>query len=350
MMAKLLLYSDLHFYDNGNDRLKVQVDTCTWIANMVSKTKPDYVVNCGDTNDRHEVMSVSAIHAMGKGIGAINDAAKEVGASHIILMGNHDQYRRDGSVSIAPVLRFSDNTIVVESEWVGGSIAALAYHKSLDEFNERLDFIIKRNRAKLKILLLHQPIQNAYHRPGIPDLHGSEYKPLSGLTAFCGHYHHPQMMEAFGSPYLFIVGSPCYYGWSDTINDNPRGILLFNTENGKWKRVENPHGPLYHTVETLKELTDYKSVGKRLHVRILARTQRTFDRASELLEDLEKVFLSVSVVDHRDVQAIEERTIVDASGINPEDLVRDIVASNSGELNPDLLCKEGLDIINSVRK
>lgn len=347
---KALLYSDIHFYDDGEDRLKYQVETCGWIAELIEKYKPGLVANLGDTNDRHESMSISAIHAMGEGIGRIDAAVQGLDnwCPHLILMGNHDQYRRDGSVSIAPVLRFSERTMVVEDVYrPSKEVLAIAYHRSNEEFTERLNKISKRGRPKL--LLIHQPVQGAYHRPGISDIHGADYKPLPETVCFAGHYHHPQTMEAFGSPYLFVIGSPCYYGWSDTINDHPRGCLLYDSDKHRWKRFENPHGPIYHTIYDLKA-NHLKPIGKRLNLRIVAQTTEMLERAKELKPKMERVFSSVSIQDRRDVEVEEESDIEDTSSINPEEIIESVVSQGDlDELQPEKLRKEGLDIMRSVR-
>lgn len=96
-------------------RLDNIIECANWIAEEIRTRKPKIVVNGGDTNNSIGVVSSEALSAIGKCMSIINKACEDVGAEHMILLGNHDMGILSNTVTSVDHLEYlSDITLVTE--------------------------------------------------------------------------------------------------------------------------------------------------------------------------------------------------------------------------------------------
>jgi DNA repair exonuclease SbcCD nuclease subunit len=242
----LLLYSDYHFLDEPSPargvppRLEVQERTAAWIAEQVRAVRPEIVVNAGDTNHLHGHVGIPALDVMARAIRTISQAARRVGAEHLILAGNHDQADRRGRYTVLPALAGKGVTLVTDG-WCSPPLGAIAHQWEAEEFTARARDMAARG---VRLLVIHQDLQGAAWNPQRRAEVGLDPKRLRRLDferVFAGHYHHPQTVRG-----VCVVGSVAYYDWNDYVLPLARGVVLYRS--GKVERLANPHAVVRHTV------------------------------------------------------------------------------------------------------
>lgn len=253
---RVFVFSDLHFFRN-KPWLK---DTCSWLASEIRLQDPDIIVFCGDLNHTHGYVDIDVLDAMAQGVKEISDAAGK--RPLLMLSGNHDQASRDGKENVLAAFRSSVHCITGDPEliWNGPAWAGIgcAYpprdpQKYLSALADRISEVRQSGNQGPIVLFTHWELNDI---PYTPIAGKSSDHPISipeGVALIVnGHYHHPATYTD-RKPAVVIVGSPCYHNYSDMIVPEPRGyVVLELNESGSRSvlRIANPHGPLYHTIDT----------------------------------------------------------------------------------------------------
>ena len=81
---KVLLIGDIHIKIN---KLDLSLKFLSWLNKLIRETKPDIVVNLGDSLDNHAVIRSEALNELMKHIFTIVD----MGIPYVYVKGNHDQ-------------------------------------------------------------------------------------------------------------------------------------------------------------------------------------------------------------------------------------------------------------------
>ena len=330
---RVLFYSDVHYFvDKASlpglpPRQETQRRTAEWVAETIQTLQPDMVVNGGDIKETHSHIDMASLDLLLSCENHITKVCHDMGIPRVVIAGNHDQASRDGSLTILPAMRKTKQTHLVEGvkvvEHDGFSLASIAHRYDLDE--------TRKNLRKVKgadFVVVHQDI---LHADWIPEVRESDV----GLSVdevldaapygAGGHFHHPQQLdERFA-----IIGSPCYYSWSDRPVDLPRGVMVW--EDGKFGWVENPYTPIFATVSSFANAkkTVKRFDGRTIALKVKCQDEEDFEKASQSKGLRKRTAYLRIVKDYQDgikKGAIpEEVRIVKAKGGRSEDLVESVV-------------------------
>lgn len=247
-MPKFLYTSDWHWQNDQAGGLPLRRQAVKWTCDLVKERRPDLYGNLGDSSVAHGWIETDVLHDMVHGFRVIGATCDEVGATSVLLIGNHDQTDREGRISLAPAFQGAHRRIVErQSRFSVGDVVvgALAYCRDEKTFRERLESL-----GDVDVLLVHQDADGASWRPGTPPAN-AWLKPheVKAPRVFGGHFHHPQIVSAT-DPQFVIVGSMFYMSHHDTLLPTPRGALWWDSDTNALEWIEFPFGPIYHSVPT----------------------------------------------------------------------------------------------------
>lgn len=192
--------------DNGlNSRFYYGLETLKQAARVANGGT--LVIN-GDLFDHRRFLEIDVLVHTYRTITEIARTLDKV----IIVVGNHDQFLRDGSVHSTEIFKFTSKNIVVVDTWqiidLGpeyGSTSLCCHAFSLDIESVK-DFVINKASLVGGILVLHQEVVGASMGHSIcekglrmDDLHADKF-----TYVMLGHFHAPQSLAAN----VFYIGSP----------------------------------------------------------------------------------------------------------------------------------------------
>jgi DNA repair exonuclease SbcCD nuclease subunit len=179
------------------------------VRRVVVETKPDMVVNLGDTfNDhavlRSELMSVFRMHIL--------HIVKMLDIPYYYILGNHDQYQpKDNKYHALETFKDIVGFHVIDRVTKVGNITMVPYIAEIEKFPTETQ----------EICFAHQTFIGAdygYHRPDI----GVNADNVSAKIIISGHIHKKQ---SFGK--VFYVGSAFSQDANDI--DQLKGLHIFDT-------------------------------------------------------------------------------------------------------------------------
>ena len=203
-----------------NSRLKSVSDVLLFAADRAAGGV--LVIN-GDLFHNRETLGIDVINVVISAIRACADRCSEV----VISAGNHDQYKRDGSVSSLVMLDYMKGVSVVPSE--GASLTFGRGSRAIHILPHTVDHEKVRQFVKSVdggTLVLHQGVAGAL----IGNAVSTSSLKLSDLEAerfdhvILGDYHKPQKM----AKNVWYIGSPVQHDWGEA-GDEKR-ILVLDTE------------------------------------------------------------------------------------------------------------------------
>ncbi len=312
---KVLVFSDLHFFHTRSSYL---LETCRWIADEIERTTPDLVVFGGDANHTHDYIDIETLEALTRGFSEIISRLPEC-ADFVVIPGNHDQASSDGKQTVLSIFRGHTRVSVMDTPSCSscGRFVFAPYPptapKQLEDYTSALQVACLRAREKcsdLPILISHWELKDVPYKPGDTP-RGTRGRIAEGFKLVVnGHYHHPVYYPSLNGCPVLLVGSPCYHNYSDSIVEEPRGVLLLaDTEDvgtsrvacpGWWYgRLENPHGPIYHTVKA-EDLPSFgaasaTSLSKRLKLRVVVSSVEAYEELRPKLAALQDAVESLRV-------------------------------------------------------
>lgn len=329
---KVMVFSDLHFF-RGRSYL---LDTCQWVAGMVEQTRPDLVVFGGDLNHSHSYVEVDTLHAMTQSFEAVARAAVKVtGKKLVAISGNHDTALKDGGKNILQAIGFvSDNMQVITDPTRDGDFLFVPHPPA----NKDAYFAFNKRAAEVGAgavaMFSHVELADVRYTPA--SSHCTEHPfevPSSVKLIVNGHYHHPEVRDG-GGRRVVIAGSPCYHSYADMMVSTPRGVVVVTNPTGSADVVwhKNPHGPIYHTIETsqIEAISRHQDVG-RMMLRVKVESQQDYEASKEGINLLRQHATSVRVVG-ANTKASSSIYKAETSTIgltSPEDLVSAYVRKNS---------------------
>lgn len=268
---RFLVFSDLHFF-RGRPYL---LDTCNWIAEQVFKHRPDTAVFCGDLNHSHNQVETDVLHDLAEAMSNIASVAKNNNIPFVAISGNHDTTLKSSGKNIVSALGRLCPAIqpVTEPTLLFGNL--YAPHPPVEEeaLKRYTDAIHTYAATATGIMFSHLELADIRYTPVASTCTEHPFViPDSIRTVVNGHYHHPERRSVAGKD-IVIVGAPCYHTYADLMVDDPRGIVLLDVDNRgaikKLDRIENPHGPIFHTIEVsqIPALMGHPAV-KRMRVRV----------------------------------------------------------------------------------
>lgn len=266
-----LLLSDLHFKHHDLDRVR---KTAQWIVTAAERNKVGRVVVCGDLLTSRTMHSTHVLSACYRFIGQLSEVVPRV---HIVL-GNHDlAYRRDYQTTaldalnirrLAPFVTLHSD--VARHEWDGRRVLLLPFREEQEELTKAVAALCP-TEAGNTVAFAHLAINKAITQrhvvsTSVEKPRGANSITYRGLTGpdqfaslartFTGHFHshqtitqersHRRDVDLQGS--ITYLGSPLQLSWSD-LNDEQRGVVLFDPETLEHKILVNPHAVGYTTAD-----------------------------------------------------------------------------------------------------
>ena len=250
---KILVYSDLQA-DTGNERLfsdptkslrlwcvsKLYRD----LENVYREHRCDALFDLGDTFDDRTAIDIPTIDTVITSLEWLPDNQE-----HTRLIGNHDQYQRNGSIHNGKLLAqyfktIDDRRIQVMGDWTAFFVSYPADHAELTAW---LIKEARRIRAP-KILFGHFQVEGSYFQSG-QALTGIPQEALKEFSlVLLGHIHLPQAV----TPKIHYVGSPFQQDWGEVGQSKRVGIVNTNDLSVTW--VPLTGYPEYRSI-SLKDFT-----------------------------------------------------------------------------------------------
>lgn len=218
---KILFIGDPHLKINRFDLAK---DFLRWVDTVIQQTKPDLVVNLGDTFDTHavvrsEVMTEFIVH--------VKSTIKI--CPYIYLLGNHDQYKPSDSKYHA----LKHLKSLVKDFHVIDEVVDLYGMTFVPYIHNTNDF----PKQTLPICVAHQTFKGADFGD-ITTKDGVDASSIRGTQLFIsGHIHKRQRLVTGGAEVLY-VGSPFSQSVSDI--NQIKGVSIIDTETLKEEFITCP--------------------------------------------------------------------------------------------------------------
>jgi DNA repair exonuclease SbcCD nuclease subunit len=209
-----------------NSRLKDISDSLLFAADQACGG--DFVIN-GDLFHNRETIGIDVIHVV---VETISKCAARC-SSVVISAGNHDQYKRDGSVSPLVMLSRIKGVHVVPRDGtsltLGGNQRVHLLPHTVDHEKVR-DFV---RSVSGGVLVLHQGVAGAMLNGIIStsSLTLQDLQPDRFDFVVLGDYHKPQKL----AKNVWYVGSPVQHDWGEA-GDEKR-ILVLDTDRQEMKSV-----------------------------------------------------------------------------------------------------------------
>ncbi|KAK4080924.1 hypothetical protein Trihar35433_2029 [Trichoderma harzianum] len=275
--VRWMLLSDIHFKHHDRDRIW---QTAKWIVAEAERNKITRAVICGDLLTSRTMQLTHVLSACYRFIGLLSDVVPRV---HILL-GNHDlSYRRDyqttalaalGINRLAPYVSLHSG--IAHHEWDGRRILLLPFREDQNELTQAVT-ALGPNEASKTVAFAHLAINKAITQRHVvnagvdkPRVTSSvTYRGLTGpdqfaslARTFTGHFHSHQTIrnnvDLQGS--ITYLGSPLQLSWAD-LNDEQRGVVLFDPETLEHELLVNPHAVSYTTANIQQVLDGQVSKG-----------------------------------------------------------------------------------------
>ena len=264
---RILVYSDLQA-DIGGERL-FNDPTCSlrlWcvekfyrdLQRIYTEHKCHALYDLGDTFDDRTAIDIPTINTVIKGLEWLPP-----GNNHVRLIGNHDQYQKNGSIHNGRLLSQYFNTIDKRRIQMMDNWAAFFVSYPADHL-ETAEWLLKEaSRIDCpKLLFGHFQVEGAFLNNSTT-LTGI---PKSTLQKFdlvmLGHIHIPQAV----TPKIHYIGSPFQQDWGETNQQKRVGIVDTSTLTVQWVPLEGY--PEYRSV-TLEDFNRVENEANEHRYRVI---------------------------------------------------------------------------------
>lgn len=282
---KVLIFSDIHFGENLNSPLKLDIacKNIDFIIDLIKKYKINNVIFCGDWFHSRASLSVNTFY---KSYQALSKLTSNINGKLYMIVGNHDSYYKN-SIDIHSLKSFEQisNVQIIESiETIiidGKKLTFCPWGTNLDNLKN----------IKSDYLFGHFEPNGAELAGSISQ--GSDYS-INDLTSICstvfsGHYHISKEYPTETGT-LIMVGSPSQQNWGDI--NTKRGCYIFIPKFNKYSFIENTEAPihnkfLYSEILEKKKLPDKKEIENNF-IKLIIDCPYKYSRINELLEKFHK--------------------------------------------------------------
>lgn len=258
---KWLLFSDPQFDeqwsyarpgDRGqSSRLLDQIKCLEWSFQVSIKEGCVGHITLGDVFDSRTELSLPVIDAVCSAYqrGLALARKKNPDFKLVFLVGNHDAYLRNASVT--SLRMFDGYATVVSKPQVVDQFALVPWNDNRSEYVAALSAATK--TADAKFLMSHGIIKGAVPDPEIGfdvDL----FAPHLWKGVWMGDVHGP-IDGIGGKKNVHYVGAPMQHHFGDAGGD--RGVVVLNTKTGSHERILNPVSPKFHILRSIEECVDW---------------------------------------------------------------------------------------------
>jgi DNA repair exonuclease SbcCD nuclease subunit len=223
-MARVLFIGDPHLKIN---RFDLATRFLGWLDELITKERPDIVVNLGDTFDTHAVLRSEVMNEYMKHVYYV----LSLGIPYVYLLGNHDMYKPNDSKyhALLPFKGKIDGFHIIDSPTDMFGMTFVPYQYDQVNFP----------RKTLPVVVAHQTFIGVDYGP-IRTKEGVD----QGCLVTCeivisGHIHTRQRLVGDEARCdVLYVGSPFSQSAADV--DQVKGITIFDVDTYKETFIETP--------------------------------------------------------------------------------------------------------------
>lgn len=241
-------------YKGLNSRLWSAVESIRQAAEVSNK---GIVVINGDLFDNRKVLELDVLSEVHR---VIHKISKEI-EGVIIVVGNHDQWLRDGRIHSTEVFNGMPHVDVVATskeielgrDYGGMTLFCHAFTTDLDKVRGYINKATKEKAYGPKVLVLHQDVEGAKIGVSVStsglslgDLHADEFSRV-----LLGHFHCPQKL---GSN-VFYIGAPYQTDRSEA--GEKKRYIAWDVEN-KWHDIPVEGMPEYRVFRSAEKFIEWK--------------------------------------------------------------------------------------------
>lgn len=346
---KILLYGDtqIHPYaswskptgDGRTSKLQMYTKFFDWLEEIAIDHQVKHIFHLGDLFENGNTIDTASGIVASEGIAQLRRVAERNGGRHFILVGNHDLKSRSTalntpSIISTDVLSEPEGLILVDQseefsvkETIHALVGTLPYGiQSIPESPGRpFDFYVS-----------HAQIKGAMLNNRMVDIDGIPAESFLKIT-FSGHYHHPGQLGN-----VVFVGCPFYLDYRDSVVDEPRGVVIYDTSSGKYERILNPWTPRFFTLHLGDKIDHILSNIDKFKLSTYVRCYLPVDAPDEVVQVLKDHQCIVKVVR---VSAPREKLVlggeVSSFKLDPLTLIDDYVRSSNTQLDQARLTAYG---------
>lgn len=214
-MSKVLVIGDAHLKAT---RMELVIQFLSWLDVVYEQVNPDMIIYSGDYFDNHSIIRCEIMSMFDAHIRKHSKFLK------YYILGNHDQYKPNDSKyhALQTLKGVHDHFVVIDevTEIDGMTLVPFIYDLN--------DFPLKTQ----PIVFAHQTFIGADYGYTKADA-GVDAAKVEADVIISGHVHKRQ---AFGN--VIYPGSP--YAQSVNDIDQSKGVMIFDTDNYKYKYIECP--------------------------------------------------------------------------------------------------------------
>ena len=345
---RALFFSDIHMDNHEqfsttlptgtNSRLQHQLDVLEQIRQLCLEKTISYVFMLGDTFHRRKFIDTDVMYHTFRSYKAISQV---VNGNFYILVGNHDQHNKIGSVhSLEPfkeIAKVIDSPRQIVTE--GLKFCAMPFTANIGEWKD----VTKDWSGDL--FIFHQGLSEA--TVGAYDVYIKAEIGLGDVPrdrfryCFAGHYHKRQLFKSGNSNVTGFIGSPLQLSMGERLED--KGFTILDLGTGEIEFVESK-APKFRLFESAKEFDDFCFTHPVWNTSDFIRVR---DADKYRLEKIKDQLPEVQV-ELLDEEKVLEPSRVDADTIsNDKTLLESYIDQRGNSLDKKDLLKLGLDLLAS---
>lgn len=286
MSFKILVFSDIHFGEQLNSPLKLDIakKNIEFITNIVQEQGIKDIVFCGDWFHSRNSISVNTFFQSYEALKNMMEQLPD--AKLYMIVGNHDSYYKN-TIKVHSLKSFEQisNVVVIDKpikEIICGKSCLLApWGTDIQQYkNKNFDLAFGHFDPNGAVLTGAISSGCAY---GMEDL--TDIAPL----VFSGHYHISKSYPTEKGEVL-MVGSPSQQNWGDI--GTKRGCYIYDTKKEEYSFIENTQAPihnkfLYSEMIETKKLPP-KSEIENNFIKLIIDCAYKYPTIQKLLEQLQK--------------------------------------------------------------
>lgn len=227
-MARILFLGDPHI---RHTHLSEGIELLRWVESVAAETRPDLLINLGDTFDTHAVIRSEALSTVNDHLNRMRDLKIPV----VMLLGNHDMYKPSSSKYHAlEVFKDKTGVTVVDKTTVMDGITYVPYLHDPLEWPE----------IGTEIAVTHNTFIGADYGFRLAESGITIDKVRCDLVV-SGHIHKRQTLQS-----VLYPGTPRSSSASDA--NQVKGVTLLDTDTLSTSFIESPF-PMWRTIEVSVE-------------------------------------------------------------------------------------------------
>ena len=225
-MATALIIGDSHLRKN---HLSSAIELLNWINSIAEETKPNIVINLGDTFNDHGVIHSEILSVFNDHLRFITG---NLGLQYYYVLGNHDMYKsNDSKYHALQSFKGRHNTHIVDTVTQDTGFTLIPYLVNPSKYPVETQ----------KLVFTHNTFIGADFGPIISDK-GIAPETLSADLTISGHIHKRGWC---GDGKVYYAGTPMAISASEV--NQAKGLTLIDLDTYEMKFIESPF-PIWRSV------------------------------------------------------------------------------------------------------